>query len=158
MKFMKKRLLMISFLVVGFLSATNAQVKNLIVQQGSDVTLEIPLSESPQLTYEGTDVVIKYGDNTFSLPVSSKFNIYFEKTGTNIERLITEKPLLTDGSTVILSNQPANSRVIVYNAQGHLCLQTTVDGSGQAVVDLSTLAKGIYVIKSTTLTFKTIRR
>ncbi len=97
---------MLSFLVVGFLSATYAQVKNLIVQQGSDVTLEIPLSESPQLTYEGTDVVIKYGDNTFSLPVSSKFNIFFEKTGTSIERLIAEKSLLTDGSTVILSNQP----------------------------------------------------
>ena len=55
-----------------------------------------------------------------------------------------------------LEGLPAGTRVMIFNANGHLCLQGLTT-EGNTAIDLDTLPKGIYVAKAGKTVFKFVK-
>ena len=82
----------------------------------------------------------------------------FSETATGIQEVLTKRQFSMNGDYLLLSNEKKGAAVRVYTAGGRLALETAVDAGGHAVIDLSSLPKGIYVIQTPSLTQKMIKK
>lgn len=156
---MVKRLLLFVLLLTGCFTVASAQWKGLVVQQADGTTLTIALNEHPTIYFEGDQIVIRTnsgGEYNFSPKQEIKMD--FSETATGIQEVLSKRQLSMNGDYLVLSSEKEGATVRVYTAGGRLALETAVDAGGHAVIDLSSLPKGIYVIQTPSLTQKMIKK
>ncbi len=155
---MAKQLTLLVLLLTGFLATANAQWKGLVVQKADGTTVTIALSEHPTIYFEGNEIVIRTnsgGEYNFSSTQELQMD-FSESTG--IQEVLTKRQLSVKGDYLVLSCEKKGAAIRVYNTGGRLEAEAFADADGNAVVDLSSLPKGIYVIQTPSSTQKMIKK
>jgi len=151
MKHIPKRILLLFALVTMTMYGRAGNVEYLTFNV-ADNPIVIALAEHPVITYTDNTLHIKTAKETIDIPVSQLSGTTFNET-TAIKSIDGSQLQMKDGSFCLM-NLAADSKVIVYSADGIEKLSTTVDANGQAIVNIGSLPKGVYIIKSANQTIK----
>ena len=117
-----------------------------------DNPIVIALAEHPVITYTDNTLHIKSDKETVDIPVSQLSETTF--SGTSAIKRIDGPQLQMKEGCICFMNLTTDSKVLVYTVDGVEKLSTTVNANGQAVVNIGSLPKGVYIIKSANHTIK----
>ena len=156
---MKKLKFYLMLLVM--LMATSAKadsVKYLVLNSGGEETV-IALADDPVMTInEGTLKVTVAGVEKLSADLSQGLTYSFSETvPTGILELQNEEAPRLEQGHVYIAHARAGETVRVFTADGKLVASQRISGEGTADVDLTTLGKGLYIVKSAKTSIKVIK-
>ena len=138
-----------SFILMAIVGLSMYAAGELYVRQiGGDT--KISINSIKEITFPSGQVVVTMTDGTsktYSSPsfVSLRFN---GNIGSGVEDAMSETAIVFDGVVV----KAPQAGIAVYSADGRL-----VAASEDAEVNVSTLASGIYIVKSGSLTSKIVK-
>lgn len=148
--------------VLGFVfSGVRAQVAQIVEQnvvaiypvQGERVLFSF--ASNPELSYTATELVITTGSTSVQYPINQLRSVKFEKAeiAEGIDEIeVPEHFLFRDGQIVIEHGTPG-SKVNIYNVQGMLVSQYSLDGEGNAAISTQGMT-GVYIVTNEHFTFK----
>lgn len=165
---MKKVILASILCLMAFLSASADGYKyylNVKFTGDGAAYMSIPLSKMPILTYQydaeqNTNVLLLSVSNVARplqiFDLSNNYTMYYtkEKTPTSIISAIANSDFSKSGEIVTINALNANETVSVFSANGAKVAEAPADANGVAVIDLSSLPKGVIVMKSIGASFK----
>lgn len=122
--------------------------ENLVFHLKNGEKTVIALDKKPVITFEKDNMVVTSEDSQYSVPMKNIASYDFSEA-TEVEQVLekTGKPVFSNGH-VVFSKLKVGSRVFVYAIDGKQLQCYTADSSGYVDVDLTTLSKGIYILKS----------
>ena len=112
-------------------------------------------ASNPELSYTATELVITTGSTSVQYPINQLRSVKFEKaeTAEGIDEIeVPEHFLFRDGQIVIEHGTPG-SKVNIYNVQGMLVSQYSLDGEGNAAISTQGMT-GVYIVTNERFTFK----
>lgn len=139
------------FMVSSYMSVHAEGVEYLTLNVGGTPVI-IVLAEHPVITYTDNTLHIRTAKETIDVPVSQISGTEFSETS-NI-RVVENKQLQIQEGSLYFNELPRGSKVSVFAANGIEVSSANVDEDGRAIVNMSSLPKGIFVVKSATQTFK----
>lgn len=150
-------LLLMLAMTIGAQNAT----QRLVVWQKSGEKVYFDLTEEPETTFEGTQLVIKTTKATAYYQLENVLRYTYEGTKTAIDG-----PKLRPGEIVFRqgADQMAfeglsdGTRIDVYTLDGKLLKSQTARGSQQSVVSLASQPAGTYIVKVGDATYKFLKR
>lgn len=156
---MRKLLLLLSLpLCVLSARAASSGVNAMLLQGPSDFRLTILLDDQPVVTFSDDCLVVTtHMGAAVSIPSSrvTKYTYIKDEEATGIGNASRFGSLLSfDGKRVSLTQLTPSSAVQVYSADGALVASATADSHGCVSFSVPEKAGAVYVIKTSTLTFK----
>lgn len=155
---MKKMLLfVVSCLLLGATTAIAGNV--LVVHLMSGETYNyVLLNEEPTISFSGDKIVIttSTAEHQFAMEAVKYFN-YENKSTTGIGDVSADGMRYT-GDRIVFSGLPANCPIYIYGTGGQLHLKTAADAQGNAVVELSSLSTGVYIVKANNISTKITKK
>ncbi len=160
---MKKRL----FISMLFLLSCGVEVwaqqssQQLVVWQKSGEKMYFDLTEEPETTFEGTQLVIKTSKTTVFYQLENVLRYTFEGPMTAIDgpKLRPGEIVFRQGADqVAFEGLTDGTRIDVYTLDGKKLKSLTARGSQQAVVSLAGQPVGTYIIKVGDATYKFLNR
>lgn len=115
-------------------------------------------ASNPELSFMATELVITTAGTSVQYPISQLRSVKFEKaekaeTTVGIDEIdVPEHFLFRDGQIVIEHGTPG-SKVNIYNVQGMLVSQYSLDGEGNAAISTQGMT-GVYIVTNERFTFK----
>lgn len=167
---MKKRLFSLMGLFLGMACSALAQSSlwELIVQSASGESVSVALSQKPVISTSTTGYVLNYtfneGTETVNYAWSELKTLRLAPVEANAIKQVEEVPeVLTpsfsrQAGDVTVKGAKPNTPVKVYDTNGKMIMQSVTDAEGSVSVATSSLTRGVYVIKTTTSTFKFMNR
>ena len=141
----KWNLLFSALLIIAGKSVFAANTEYLTLNVGGNPVVVV-LAEHPMITYTDNTLHIQTVKETIDVPVSQITDMAFNET-TAINIVENGDVQIQQGS-ILLQQLPIGSKVCIIAANGNELFSAVVDDNGQAVVNVSRLPKGVYVIKS----------
>ena len=159
---MKTRLT-ISILLLMLAMTTWAQdsTQRLVVWQKSGEKVYFDLTEEPETTFEGTQLVIKTTKTTAYYQLENVLRYTYEGTKTAIDgpKLRPGEIVFRQGADQMAFDGLADgTRIDVYTLDGKLLKSQTARGSQQSVVSLASQPAGTYIVKVGDATYKFLKR
>ena len=111
----------------------------------------------PELSYTATELVITTAGTSVQYPINQLRSVKFEKAeiAEGIDEIeVPEHFLFRDGQIIIEHGTPG-SKVNIYNVQGMLVSQYSLDGEGNAAISTQGMT-GVYIVTNERFTFKFI--
>ena len=136
--------------------------KTLVVLTKNGAKTEFVLSEKPKVLFEGKNLRITSSKADVTYALSDILRFTYENTDpTGINQLAeTEDPTevsYQDG-TLVLSQLKEGAVVGVYSLDGKKVQQLRANHKGTYRLSLSSLPKGVYIVKADTITYKIMKR
>jgi hypothetical protein len=134
----------------------------LVLTETNGTTTEFALESFPVITIEGNNLVITHNGNQLTTALTGVQDYHFiEKTvTTSISSVPSNDPKNESNtpqfsfSNAEVSGLKAGARVAIYNLNGTQISSVTADGEGRVALDLSSLPKGVYILRTPTKSFK----
>ena len=149
---MKKRLFFLTVMLIAFLTATFAgnESNTLIINQKNGGKIVLALEKKPVITFQGETLMITAtGSSSYSISMADVQSYTFDDTSTDIASLKVagNLPVIRNGH-VIFQKMNQGQTVDIYSVDGKMLSSIKVCDNGLADLDLSTLPKGVIIIKS----------
>ena len=135
-----------------------------VVEQTNGDKAEYLLTTEPYITYVGNDVTITNTEVTVVLDAADVEKVYLSETNLNGATAIqdvkaSESVLvdLTDGNLSV-NGLETGSPVALYSVDGRQLYAGTASAAGTLSLPLGTLPGGMIIVKTTTQTFKIIKK
>lgn len=159
---MKTRLT-INILLLMLAMTTWAQnnTQRLVVWQKSGEKVYFDLTEEPETTFEGTQLVIKTKTTTVYYQLENVLRYTYEGTNTAIDgpKLRPGEIVFRQGVDQMAFDGLSDGTLIdVYTLDGKLLKSQTARGSQQTVVSLASQPAGTYIVKVGDATYKFLKR
>ena len=135
------------------------EVQYLVLTQTDGTVSKFALSDSPLMTYQGSDVLVACGEHTFQTNMEGIATCTFstETVPTGISETSRPssdgQPLFSFGTASFEGMQPG-SRIAVYTLDGKAVASTVADGEGRANVSLAGLQRGVYILRTPGKSYK----
>ena len=134
----------------------------LVLTETNGTKTEFALESFPVITIEGNNLVITHNGNQLTTALTGVQDYHFiEKTvTTSISSVPSNDPKNESNtpqfsfSNAEVSGLKAGARVAIYNLNGTQISSATADGEGRVALDLSSLPKGVYILRTPTKSFK----
>ena len=134
----------------------------LVLTETNGTKTEFALESFPIITIEGNNLVITHNGNQLTTALTGVQDYHFiEKTvTTSISSVPSNDPKNESNtpqfsfSNAEVSGLKAGARVAIYNLNGTQISSATADGEGRVALDLSSLPKGVYILRTPTKSFK----
>ena len=134
----------------------------LVLTETNGTKTEFALNSYPVITIEANDLVITCEGKKLSTALTGVQDYHFieKKVTTSISSVPANDP---KGETATpsfsfnnaeVSGLKAGVRVAIYNLNGTQISSVTADGEGRVTLDLSSLPKGVYILRTPTKSFK----
>ena len=134
----------------------------LVLTETNGTKTEFALNSYPVITIEANDLVITCEGKKLSTALTGVQDYHFieKKVTTSISSFPANDP---KGETTTpsfsfsnaeVSGLKAGAKVAIYNLNGTQISSATADGEGQVALDLSSLPKGVYILRTPTKSFK----
>jgi hypothetical protein len=133
-------------------------VRFLVVNGKDGTKTTFALSDNPKVSCKSGELTVTAGSRTFTLGLADVQNYQFAEESTGIENVIKDGSVKMENGCVVFSGLNAGSLVSVYLQDGRLLRDCKADGSGNAVVELSNMPKGVLIIHSNKTDIKIINR
>ena len=157
---MKKLKFYLMLLVM--LMATSAKadsVKYLVLNSGGEETV-IALADEPVMTInEGTLKVTVAGEEKLSADLSQGLSYKFlEADPTAIQEVLNKETSRLEQGHVYIAHAREGETVRVFTVDGKLVASQRINSEGTADIDLTTLAKGLFIVKSAKTSIKVMNK
>ncbi len=156
---MKKLKFYLMLLVM--LMATSAKadsVKYLVLNSGGEETV-IALADNPVMTInEGTLKVTVAGVEKLSADLSQGLTYSFSETATSIQEILNNESSRLEQGHVYIAHAREGETVRVFTIDGKLVASQRINSEGTADIDLTTLGKGLYIVKSAKTSIKVMNK
>ena len=134
----------------------------LVLTETNGTKTEFALNSYPVITIESNDLVITCEGKKVSTALTGVQNYHFieKKVPTAISNIPANDPKgetytpRFSFSNAEVSGLKAGARVAIYNLNGTQISSVTADGEGRVTLDLSSLPKGVYILRTPTKSFK----
>lgn len=146
---MRKLLLSLLALFCSFMA--KAEDKSLIITFSDNTTQTFVLSTLPQITMSNNKMTISAGGTTAEYDLYKIKTFTFSGT-TGIENIENNSSIITEGDRIIVEG--ANANVKIFSVDGKTATLKTTNLSNSTVIDISSLGRGVYIIKANNKTLK----
>ena len=143
-------LLLLSVLLGSNVHAENVQFLQVNLK---DRSVSFALAEHPIISYTNNQLHIATASQTVDFYVPDITDYCFATTETAIHDLKLTKNQIREG-LVCFSGLPANAAVELFAPDGRQVLLSKASSSGQVIVDLNQLPKGVYIVRAANQSFK----
>ena len=147
-------------MMIGLLLSSpiaKAQTPTLVLHHADGKTTEVELYTMPRILMTDTKVGIIVQDTRQVFDKSDVVRFTFKGIGTGINAVKSETRYRADKDRVTFYGVSSTDRICIYNASGmRLPISLTTDGT-DAVLPLSQLSKGVYLVTVNGRTIKFIR-
>lgn len=148
------RTLVASLLLAVGTSATLADDYQYLTIAQTDGETSYTVSSIQKITFDASNMVLHLTDGTEqSLPLSGLSKMFFSKEGTGIGLTPMQSKMHFSGG-VLRTNIAAGESLTIYNMKGEKVFSTNESGT----FDLTTLTKGVYIVKVGTETKKVVNK
>lgn len=156
MKKLKFYLMLLAMMMIASVKAEN--VKYLVLNSGGEETV-IALADEPVMTInEGTLKVTVAGEEKVSADLSQGLSYRFsEADPTAIQEVLNKESSRLEQGHVYIAHAREGETVRVFTVDGKLVASQRINSEGTADIDLTTLGKGIYIVKSAKTSIKIIK-
>jgi len=140
-------------------SAKAESVKYLVLNAGGEETV-IALADSPVMTIsDGLLKVTVAGEEKLSASLSDGLTYSFSETvPTSISEILNDEMPRMEQGHVYFAHAVKGEIVRVFTVDGKLVASQRVAENGSADIDLTVLAKGLYIVKSSKTSIKVINK
>lgn len=158
MKFKKKLLVALMLLGAASMDVHAGLVKYLVLNT-TDGQQVIALADKPVMTISGGELKVTVGGvEKVSAKLDNVMNYQFqEQDATAISNILTKGDRLAEGH-VYMTSVKAGETIVVFAADGRQVISQVVGSDGQIDIDLTTLPKGVYIVKSPATSLKVINK
>ena len=140
------------------LMARAADGVNAILLEGPSGNFTVLLDEQPVVTFSGDDfVVTTHMGASLSVPASyvTKWTYVYDEEATSLKNAARFGSLLSfDGKHLGLSNLAPSSAVQVYTSDGALVASAKADSHGSVSLSVPERQGAVYLVKTSSVTFK----
>ena len=157
-------MMLLCVLALSSVSAwTQTTVSCVVVEQANGSKAEYLLTTEPRITYVDNEVNITSTEVTVKLDVADVKKVYLSETSSNAtgvqevkasESVIVD---LTDGK-LSLNGLKNGSPVALYSVDGRQLYAGTASAAGTLTLPLGTLHGGMIIVKTSTQSFKIIKK
>lgn len=157
---MRTRHFIITTMLVAFpfWEALAEGVRFLVVSAKDGTKTTFALANEPKVYCKDGKLEIVNKGTTFSLNLTDLRNYAFSEKSTGIVDVDIEGNLRMENGCVVFHGLPSGSMVSAYMQDGRMVKECKVDTNGTAVVDLSSLPKGIVILHSNKTDIKIINK
>ena len=157
---MKKLKFYLMLLVM--LMATSAKadsVKYLVLNSGGEETV-IALADEPVMTIEESILKVTVaGEEKLSADLSQGLSYKFlAEDPTAIQEVLNKETSRLELGHVYIAHAKAGETVRVFTVDGKLVASQRINSEGTADIDLTTLGKGLYIVKSAKTSIKVMNK
>ena len=150
------------FMLLVMLMATSAKAENvkyLVLNSGGEETV-IALADEPVMTInEGILKVTVAGEEKLSADLSQGLSYKSaEADPTAIQEVLNEESSRLEQGHVYFAHAREGEMVRVFTLDGKLVATKRISGEGTADIDLTTLGKGLYIVKSAKTSIKVMNK
>ena len=128
-----------------------AEDKSLIITFSDNTTQTFVLSALPQITMANNKMTISAGSTTAEYDLYKIKTFTFSGT-TGIENIENNTSIIAEGDKIIIEG--ANANVKIFSVDGKTATLKTTNLSNSTVIDISSLGRGVYIIKANDKTVK----
>lgn len=157
---MKKLKFYLMLLAVFMATSTKAgSVKYLVLNSGGEETV-IALADAPVMTIsDGVLKVTVAGEERLSADLSEGLTYSFsEEAPTAIQGILSNEVSRLEQGHVYIAHAQEGETVRVFTLDGKMVASKRIGGDGAADIDLTTLGKGLYIVKSAKTSIKVVNR
>lgn len=156
MKKLKFYLMLLVMLMATSAKADN--VKYLVLNSGGEETV-IALADAPVMTInEGMLKVTVAGVEKLSADLSQGLTYSFSETATSIQEVLNNESSRLEQGHVYIAHAREGETVRVFTIDGKLVASQRINSEGTADIDLTTLGKGLYIVKSAKTSIKVMNK
>lgn len=138
-----------------------AVADDLVLQiwQSDGQVMTINLNDEPCTTYSEGNLVITTTTTTITFPMEKVTHYVYASVPSGIDAVkSSQMKLSADGETLTLTNLKSEASVLLYNVAGLLLATVKPDAASRAVISISNLPAGVYVVKANDVTYKMTKR
>ena len=128
-----------------------AEDKSLIITFSDNTTQTFVLSALPQITMANNKMTISAGSTTAEYDLYKIKTFTFSGT-TGIENIENNSSIIAEGDRIIVEG--ANANVRIFSVDGKTTTLKTTSLSNSTIIDISSLGRGVYIIKANDKTLK----
>ena len=112
-------------------------------------------ASNPELSYTATELVLTTAGTSVQYPINQLRSVKFEKaeTAEGIDEIEVPEHFLFRNGQIIIEHGTPGSKVNIYNVQGMLVSQYSLDGEGNAAISTQDMT-GVYIVTNERFTFK----
>jgi hypothetical protein len=157
MKKLKFYLMLLVMLMATGAKADN--VKYLVLNSGGEETV-IALADEPVMTIEESILKVTVaGEEKLSADLSQGLSYKFlAEDPTAIQEVLNKETSRLELGHVYIAHAKAGETVRVFTVDGKLVASQRINGEGTADIDLTTLGKGLYIVKSAKTSIKVMNK
>ena len=157
MKKLKFYLMLLVMLMATSAKADN--VKYLVLNSGGEETV-IALADEPVMTIEESILKVTVaGEEKLSADLSQGLSYKFlAEDPTAIQEVLNKETSRLELGHVYIAHAKAGETVRVFTVDGKLVASQRINGEGTADIDLTTLGKGLYIVKSAKTSIKAMNK
>jgi hypothetical protein len=145
------RKLLLSLLALFCSIVAKAEDKSLIITFSDNTTQTFVLSTLPQITMSNNKMTISAGSTTAEYDLYKIKTFTFSGT-TGIENIENNSSIIAEGDRIIIEG--ANANVRIFSVDGKTTTLKTTSLSNSTIIDISSLGRGVYIIKANDKTLK----
>jgi hypothetical protein len=160
-KRMKRKLIITIFLLVAATVTWAQSSPQLVVWQKNGEKVYIDLSEIPETTFKGDQLVIRGSKTSVQYPLSNILRYTYENvSSTGIELQPSERmvSISKNGDSVTLRNLREGSTVTLYSSNGTLLEQRTINNAQPLTFSIAQRPAGVYIVKAGSETIKLMKQ
>ena len=156
---MKKLKFLFTLLVLMLTASASAEGMQYVVFDLRDGTQTvIALQDKPVITCQGGELKVTVaGEEKVSASLGDVAKYYFSDTPLSIFEMADEKPRIEMGHLYV-TRAKAGESVRVYTTDGRMVGSYRISADGNADIDLTTLGKGLYIVKTAKASIKILNQ
>ncbi len=145
------RKLLLSLLALFCSIIAKAEDKSLIITFSDNTTQTFVLAALPQITMSNNKMTISAGSTTAEYDLYKIKTFTFSGT-TEIKDIENNSSIIAEGDKIIIEG--ANANVRIFSVDGKTATLKTTNLSSSTIIDISSLGRGVYIIKANDKTLK----
>jgi hypothetical protein len=156
---MKKLKFLFTMLVLLVTTSASAEGMKYVVFDLRDGTQTvIALQDKPIITCQSGELKVTVaGEEKVSASLGDVAKYYFSDTPSGIFEMTEEKPRIEMGHLYV-TRAKAGESVRVYTSDGRMVGSYRISADGNADIDLTTLGKGLYIVKTAKASIKILNK
>ncbi|MDY6259900.1 MAG: hypothetical protein SPL53_08740 [Bacteroidales bacterium] len=139
-------------------AGASAQVQYLTVNRADGSQVSFALAEDPVVTNSATELTVSSSSTTITVPFAELKNYVFSTTITSVKPVTVQPSHRIDEGSIIFAGLHPGQNIDIFTPDGRQVSHHTADASGNALVDISTLGRGVYIVNTAACSFKFMKK